>query len=86
MLNCEYCDYFKMLHHSLETKDKKASACEFTGFVFTRDVSEMDIEPPCSTMSYQTYLERCQNSKNEKAYENGILYTKDNENATKIGA
>ena len=72
MLNCEYCDYFKTLHLSSEG-DKKTSACEFTGFVFTRDVNDLDIEPPCSNVSYQSYLER-QKSKGSKTHENGILY------------
>jgi len=83
MLNCEYCDYFKMHHHS--DNKLKTAACEFTNFIFTRDVSEYDIEPPCSNMSYQTYLER-QNNKNEKPKENCIQYTINKENSEKIGA
>lgn len=84
MLNCEYCDYFKMLHHSSDNNSKTA-ACEFSNFIFTRDVGEYDIEPPCSNMSYQTYLDRI-NNKNEKAKGNCIQYTINKENSEKIGA
>lgn len=84
MLNCEYCDYFKSLH--LADNDKKTSACEFTGFIFTKDVNDLDIEPPCSNMSYQSYLDRISNNKKSKTAENGILYTKNIDNETKIGA
>jgi len=85
MLNCEYCDYFKTLHLAADS-DKKTSACEFTGFIFTRDVNDLDIEPPCSNISYQSYLEKCHKNKVSKGIENGILYTKNNDKETKIGA
>lgn len=84
MLNCEYCDYYKMLHHPSDST-KKTAACEFTNFIFTRDVNDLDIEPPCSNMSYQAYLDRI-NNKNEKSKGNCIQYTINNENSEKIGA
>lgn len=58
MLQCEYCDYYREVRKSSGAMGKTESLCEFTGFVFTRDVNELNIEHPCSLVSYRTYLER----------------------------
>lgn len=45
MLNCELCNYFKTV--DLKNSGKQVGVCEFTGFVFQKNVQDYEIEYPC---------------------------------------
>ncbi|MEL7657135.1 MAG: hypothetical protein AAGU75_14655 [Bacillota bacterium] len=66
MLSCKYCDYYEELKTKSEGGKDKVSVCQFTDFIFTKDVEAMDIEYPCKNMSFQDYLDSIQEIK-EKA-------------------
>lgn len=45
MLNCELCNYLKTMN--LKGSNKKISVCEYTDFVFRKNIEDYDIEYPC---------------------------------------
>lgn len=63
MLQCEYCDYHKTLPESSESNGKVKSVCKFTEFIFAGDITELNIEHPCSDVSYQTYIKKEEKAK-----------------------
>lgn len=57
MLNCKLCDYY----HSLAGENISApdlAICEFTDLLFLSDVENLDMEYPCSKMSFEAYLRK----------------------------
>lgn len=58
MLNCNLCDYYREVQNDGKADHGKASFCEFSGFVFNKDLQDLDIEYPCSDISYEQYLSR----------------------------
>lgn len=56
MLNCKLCDYY----HSLSGEDISVpdlAICDFADLLFLSDVENMDIEYPCSKLSFEAYLQ-----------------------------
>jgi hypothetical protein len=45
MLNCDLCDYFKMVKSETGAS---YGVCEYTGFEFYEDIQDYEIEYPCS--------------------------------------
>lgn len=56
MLNCDLCDYYSEL--PAREDGRTLAQCAFSGVTFTEDVRRLDIEYPCSGLSYETYLSR----------------------------
>ena len=59
MLSCKYCDYYEEMKKSAE-QGSEVSVCHFTDHLFRKDVEALDMEYPCSDMSYQDYLNSVQ--------------------------
>jgi hypothetical protein len=57
MLNCEYCDYLKIIT-SNGMISEKTCLCTFSGFHFSTEDMDTDMEYPCKDMSYEDYLNR----------------------------
>jgi hypothetical protein len=45
MLNCELCNYFKTIN--LKHSNKIIGVCEYTDFVFQKNIEDYEIEYPC---------------------------------------
>ncbi len=53
-MNCQYCDYYNELKN--KAGDRNAYVCQFTNYIFAADADAMDIEYPCTNVSFQDYV------------------------------
>ena len=61
MLSCKYCDYYEEMKTKSENGKDRVSVCQFTDFMFTKDVETLEMEYPCKDMSFQDYLDSVEN-------------------------
>lgn len=81
MLNCDLCDYYKIISNDENTGEGKAAFCEFSGFIFTKDLWDLDMEYPCRNISYEEYLQRLQKEsamQKDMSNDRKLVHTKSN--------
>jgi hypothetical protein len=79
MLNCESCDYYKLLCPEMGAQKREINMCEFTGIVFSHPAPELDMEYPCRDMSYGEYEKRQSGIHSIHCFENDdwrVMYKK----------
>ena len=50
MLHCEYCNYYKVLSVHRNSGEKKTSICEYSSYVFSGEIEDLDMEYPCNSI------------------------------------
>ncbi|MCX7746719.1 MAG: hypothetical protein N2645_07500 [Clostridia bacterium] len=48
MLYCKYCNYLKKVGSRNESQGPSEFICEFTNYVFTEEIEELNIDYPCN--------------------------------------
>jgi hypothetical protein len=52
MLNCDLCNYFKSSTAFKELNGRNTCLCELTGFAFSKNLEDYEIEYPCYIRDY----------------------------------
>lgn len=71
MLQCEFCDYYKVITPSEENPEIFITVCEYAGVVFIHETKNLNIDYPCNSISYSDYLKKSESlMKKEPSFAN----------------